>query len=147
MAAGTVEIPIELAEAIVDLGRRLVPFIASGAGEGAPHTETFVNVPGQGPWTRKNVVDFKAAIARYAGASAVLNFAAEHPDEEVKYTVILDANPQLEHKRVAAELGAMSKVARKVVGEKMWPLYAWQASDGVMRYRMPAAIAIWWKGA
>ena len=103
--------------------------------------------PGQGPWWRKNVVDFKAATARYAGASAVLGFAADHPDEEVKHRDILKANPHLEHRQVAAELGAMSKVARKVIGEKMWPLYAWQASDGDMRYRLPAAIADWWKEA
>lgn len=146
MATKTVEIPVELAEAIVDLGKRLLPFVTAGVGEPGTYTETFVNVSGQGPWTRKNVVDFKEAIARYAGATAVLNFAAAHPDEEVKYTDILKESG-LETRQVAAELGAMSKTARKVVGEKMWPLSAWQASDGEMRYRMPAVVADWWKQA
>lgn len=145
MAQKTVEIPVELAEAIVDLGKRLVPYIATGTGAGVAG-KTFVNVPGQGPWTRKNVVDFKSAIARLKGATAVLNFAASHPDEEVKYTDIIEEHG-LDSRQVAAELGAMSKVARKVVGEKMWPLYAWQASDGVMRYRMPALVADWWRQA
>jgi hypothetical protein len=64
----------------------------------------------------------------------------------VKYTDILSANPELDPKKVRAELGAMTKVAGKLIGEKKWPLQAWQDStDGVMRYRMPAAIAAWWR--
>ena len=147
MSGQSVEIPVELAQAIVELGRRLVPYVRTGTGA-EPTGERFVNVPGQGPWTRKHLVAFKEAIKRYPGAMAVLDFAADHPEEGVKYTDILEANRKLHSRQVAAELGAMSKVARKVMGEKMWPLSAWQdSSDDVMRYRMPAVIADWWKQA
>ncbi len=72
---------------------------------------------------------------------------SDHPKRHHLDTDILAANSKLEPRQVAAELGAMSKVARKVVGEKMWPFSAWQASDGVMRYRMQAVVADWWKQA
>jgi hypothetical protein len=150
MSEETVEIPVDLAQEIVELGRKLVPYVGSRAASvSLPQPEDVaVQVQGQGktPWTRRQLADFKDAVARLTGATAVLSFAAQHPDEVVKYTDILSANPELDPKKVRAELGAMTKVAGKLIGEKKWPLQAWQDStDGVMRYRMPAAIAAWWR--
>ena len=45
--------------------------------------------------------------------------------------------------QIRSKLGAISKVARKLFGNKVWPVRRRQGSEGVMRYFMPEGIAEW----
>jgi hypothetical protein len=61
----------------------------------------------------------------------------------------IDARSGLSDKQVAAELGAMSKLSRKLFdGAKIWPIRWWQdASDNITRYVKHPRIAEWWRAA
>lgn len=146
MDEAMVEVPLSLAREIVGLSQRLARYVP---GRPDPDLEScYVKGQGQTPWTEKQVIQFKAAIAHLAGATAVVDFVAASPDEVVSYERFLKDNSDLDPNRVRGELSAMTKLSGRAIGEKKWPMEAWQdSSDGVMRYRMPAVVADWWKQA
>jgi hypothetical protein len=72
-----------------------------------------------------------------------LEYAAENAGQEVNYRDFLQRSEWTDT-QVRAELGAISKVSRKLFGNKVWPVRTRQGSDGVMRYFMPEGIAEWW---
>lgn len=88
-----------------------------------------------------------AELARQYGVDRkLLQFAAENAGTEVNYRAFIERSSWSDVK-VRSELGAVSKVARKLFGSKVWPVRTRQGSDGVMRYFMPPAIAeLWRKG-
>jgi hypothetical protein len=148
-----VAIPVSLAQAIVDLGRQLVPFLAAeepGHGAERPDSEEalVVTVPGQGDWTQQHIELMRPEVMRLPGAVALLNVAAEHPDAVVTYSQVKD-RAELESNALRAQLSAMTKGIRRAMGSNAkWPLQAWQdAETGEMRYRMPRGIADWWRAA
>lgn len=140
----TVAIPVSVAEEILGLAKRLLPFMTS-SGPWAGTDEEAVDVPRQARWTRRMIEQLKKAVTRYPGAFAVLDAAAALPDEPVRLdTVAQDSGIPV--RQIAAELGAMSKLARRLFGgRKIWPMEVWQGPDNISRYRMPRRVAEWWR--
>jgi hypothetical protein len=104
-----------------------------------------VAVPGNGEWTRDMVRQLKDSL-HYPGPRAMLDMTAERPGEPVRFAEVLERSGR-SAKQVAAELGAMSKLARRLFdGQKVWPVTWSQASDG-SRYVMKSRIAAWWREA
>lgn len=97
----------------------------------------------QGSWTHSMVEQFRREIEPYPEALGLLSFAAENAGTEVNYRDFLERSARTDT-QVRSELGAISKVARKLFGNKVWPVRTRQGSDGVMRYFMPEGIAQWW---
>jgi len=100
-----------------------------------------VYVPNQGDWTQDMVVRLKKSLT-YPAAITLLDMAAAKPNKEIKFPEI-GARSGLSDKQVAAELGAMSKLSRKLFdGQKIWPIRWWQdASDNITRYVMHPRMA------
>lgn len=153
----TVGIPISLAQEIVELGRKLVPYLAATPeapdpaverASASPDMTTAVAWSGQPPWTRAEIELIRPEMKRLRGAVALLDVAAEHADDVVTYSQVVERSG-LEHNELRAQLSAMTKAIRRVLGSKAkWPLHAWQdAATGEMHYRMARQIADWWKEA
>lgn len=97
----------------------------------------------QGSWTEAMLQQFRREIYPYPAAVELLNFAADNAGTEVDYRAFVERS-NWSDVQVRSELGAISKVARRLFGKKVWPVRTRQGSDGVMRYFMPRGIAEWW---
>ena len=129
----------ELLEKFVQLAREIEPFVERHAGD-----SIYIDYR-QGSWTRAMVDQFRREIYLYPSAVELLQFAAENSGQEVNFRDFLHQTTWPDS-QVRSELGAISKVARKLFGKKIWPLRTRQGSDGVMRYLMPEGIGQWWMG-
>lgn len=90
---------------------------------------------------------FRREIYPYPAAVELLQYAAQNAGVEVSYRDFIQQSSWSDV-QVRTELGAISKIARRLFGKKVWPVRTRQGSDGVMRYFMPNGIAEWWmKGA
>ncbi|MGH2634865.1 MAG: hypothetical protein ACRDHU_01760 [Actinomycetota bacterium] len=135
-------------EAVIALLRRALPFVQQSVGGVVlPGAEETVYVQGQGEWTQGMVQRLKEALT-YPAPVTLLDMTAATPDQTVKFTDLCE-RAGLPPKQVAAELGAMSKLSRKLFdGEKIWPIRWWQdSSDNITRYVMQRRIAEWWRQA
>lgn len=122
---------------LADLAREIEPYVNA-------HSEESVYIDyRQGSWSPAMLAQFQREIHPYPAAVGLLRFAAQHAGVEVTYRDFL-AQSQWNDVKVRTELGAISKVARKLFGKKVWPVRTRQGSDGVMRYFMPEGIAEWW---
>ncbi len=119
--------------------RRLLEELASYLGESEPT----VAVAGNGTWTATMVRQLRQEISGYPGATAVVDYAADHAGQVVSLTEIAESC-KVPRNRIASDLGAMSKAARRLFGHKVWPLRAMQTS-AEMNYLMQPEIAVWWK--
>lgn len=122
----------------VQLAAELEPYLRDEA-EG----RIYIDVR-QGSWTAAMLAQLRREIYPYPAAVELFQFAAENAGVEVSYRDFLQQSSWTDT-QVRAELGAISKVSRKLFGDKVWPVRTRQGSDGVMRYFMPAGIAEWWK--
>jgi hypothetical protein len=127
----------ELLQRIVQLGREVEPYLLQPADD-----SIYIDYR-QGSWTASMLEQFRREIYPYPAAVELLQFAAENAGQEVNYRDFLQKSSSSDT-QVRAELGAISKVARKLFGKKVWPVRTRQGSDGVMRYFMPEGIAEWW---
>lgn len=127
----------QLLRKVVQLAREIEPYLEDQAAD-----SIYIDVR-QGSWTRSMLEQFRREIHPYNGAVELLQFAAENAGTEVNFRDFLSQS-SLTDRQVRSELGAISKVARKLFGKKVWPVRTRQGSDGVMRYFMPEAIAEWW---
>lgn len=127
----------ELLARIVQLAREVEPYLQARAGE-----SVYIDFR-QGSWTAAMVEQFGREIYHYPAAVGLLQYAADHAGQEVNYRDFI-AQSSWTDTQVRSELGAISKVARKLFGKKTWPVRTRQGSDGVMRYFMPEGIAEWW---
>lgn len=127
----------ELLERIVQLARELEPYVLDHSGD-----SIYIDYR-QGPWTATMLEQFRREIQPYPAAVELLGFAAENAGLEVSYRDFLKQSSSTDV-QIRTELGAISKVARKLFGKKVWPVRTRQGSDGVMRYFMPEGIAEWW---
>ena len=122
---------------VVELAREVEPYLQE-------HAEDSVYIDyRQGSWTPSMLEQFRREIYPYPAAVELLQFAASNAGSEVNYRDFLAASSATDT-QVRSELGAISKVARKLFGKKVWPVRTRQGSDGVMRYFMPEGIAEWW---
>jgi hypothetical protein len=127
----------ELFQRIVQLAREVEPYVRDHHGD-----SIYIDYR-QGSWTASMLERFRREIAPYPAAVELLQFAAENAAQEVNYRDFLQQSSWTDT-QVRAELGAITKVARKLFGSKVWPVRTRQGSDGVMRYFMPEGIAEWW---
>lgn len=127
----------ELLQRFVQLAREVEPYLRHHAVE-----SIYIDYR-QGAWTASMLEQFRREIYPYPAAVELLQFAAAHAGEEVNYRDFLRQSNRTDT-QVRSELGAISKVARKLFGKKVWPVRTRQGSDGVMRYFMPEGIAEWW---
>ena len=129
----------ELLGRFVQLAREVEPYLQSVAGE-----SIYIDLR-QGSWTAAMLEQFRRDIYHYPAALGLLQYAADHAGQEVNYRDFVTQSSWTDT-QVRSELGAISKVARKLFGKKVWPMRTRQGSDGVMRYVMPVGIAEWWIG-
>jgi len=127
----------EVLRKILELAREIEPYIQDQAAD-----SIYIDVR-QGSWTRSMLEQFRREISPYDGAVELLRYAADNAGTEVNFREFLSQSA-LTDRQVRSELGAISKVARKLFGRKSWPVRTRQGSDGVMRYFMPESIAEWW---
>ena len=127
----------ELLQRFVQLAREIEPYIQDQAAD-----SIYIDYR-QGSWTASMLEQFRREIYPYPAAVELLQFAAEYAGKEVGYRDFLQRTSWTDV-QVRSELGAISKVARKLFGNKVWPVRTRQGSDGVMRYFMPEGIAEWW---
>jgi hypothetical protein len=127
----------DLLERFVLLAREVEPFLQDLVAD-----SIYVDYR-QGSWTAAMLEQFRREIYPYPAAVELLQFAAENAGTEVNYRDFLQQASGTDT-QVRSELGAISKVARKLFGKKVWPVRTRQGSDGVMRYFMPKGIAEWW---
>jgi len=127
----------ELLQRFVQLAREIEPYIQDQAAD-----SIYIDYR-QGAWTASMLEQFRREIYPYPAAVELLQFAAENAGKEVGYRDFLQRTSWTDV-QVRSELGAISKVARKLFGNKVWPVRTRQGSDGVMRYFMPEGIAEWW---
>ena len=126
----------DLFQRVVELAREIEPYL--------DHADDGVYIDfKQGSWTATMLEQFRREIYPYPAAVELLQFAAENADQEVNYREFLQQSSWTDT-QVRSELGAISKVARRLFGKKVWPVRTRQGSDGVMRYFMPVGIAEWW---
>jgi hypothetical protein len=129
----------ELFHKVVQLAREIEPYLDD-------HAEDSIYIDfKQGSWTSAMLEQFRREIYPYPAAVELLQFAAENAGSEVNYRSFLQQSSWTDT-QVRSELGAISKVSRKLFGNKVWPVRTRQGSDGVMRYFMPEGIADWWLG-
>lgn len=147
MAELTSEELASVGEAFLALVRKVLPLASQPIAGKVPREIETIYVPNQGEWTRDMVARLKETLS-YPAAVVLLDMAAERPDEEIKFTEVV-ARSGLPARQVAAELGAMSKLSRKLFdGRKIWPLRWWQdATDNITRYVMHRRVAEWWRSA
>lgn len=126
-----------LLQRFVQLAKEIEPYLQVSEGE-----SIYIDYR-QGAWTEGMLEQFRREITLYPAAVGLLSFAAENPGVEVNYRDFL-ALASWTDTQVRSELGAISKVARKLFGNKVWPVRTRQGNDGVMRYCMPPGIAEWW---
>ena len=127
----------ELLQRIVHLAHEVEPYVQDHAGD-----SIYIDYR-QGSWTAAMLEQFRREIYPYPAAVELMQFAAENAGLEVNFRDFLKQSSWTDT-QVRSELGAISKVARKLFGNKVWPVRTRQGSDGVMRYFMPKGIAEWW---
>lgn len=127
----------ELFQKVVQLAREIEPYLEDHAGE-----SIYIDFK-QGSWTSAMLEQFRREIYPYPAAVELLQFAAANAGSEVNYRSFLQQSLWTDT-QVRSELGAISKVSRKLFGNKVWPVRTRQGTDGVMRYFMPEGIADWW---
>lgn len=127
----------DLLQRFLQLARELEPYVQA-RGENSVYIDYR-----QGEWTEAMLAQFRREIYPYPAAVQLLEYAAENAGQEVNYRDFLQRSEWTDT-QVRSELGAISKVARKLFGNKVWPVRTRQGSDGVMRYFMPEGIAEWW---
>ena len=127
----------DLLERFVRLARELEPYVQDHSGD-----SVYIDYR-QGSWTAGMLEQFRREIYPYPAAVELLQFSAANGGVEVSYRDFLTQSSWTDV-QVRSELGAISKIARKLFGKKVWPVRTRQGSDGVMRYLMPEGIAEWW---
>ena len=100
-----------------------------------------VAVPGQGKWT-ESMVEQIFEETPYQGVVALLSQCAERSGEWVAKAEVEEAEG-ISPIQLRNELGAFSKLTRRLFGDPTWPL-EWKKEKGKYFYRMPSPVAAWW---
>lgn len=103
-----------------------------------------VDLGRQGSWRFAMLNDLFPHVEHLPGAMALLDLTAERSPEVVTFGEVLERSG-LSERRQSGDHSRLSWAARRLFDRKTWPLECWQAADGVMHYRMPTAIAEWWR--
>jgi hypothetical protein len=130
-----------MGEAMVQVPRRLIEELLRYV-EAQPEPAVVVDER-QGVWTESMVNEFREEIRRrYTQAAQVFKEAAEGSPEVLRFREFARESG-LEGQQLRAELGAVSKVSRRLFGRVTWPMTVRDTSEG-MTYQMPLEVARWW---
>jgi hypothetical protein len=91
----------------------------------------------------ERMVEQLADELSYPGVAALSARCAGSPREWMVNSAIEDAEG-ISPIQLRNELGALSKLTRRLVGEVTWPVQ-WKKEQGKYRYRMDAQVAQWWR--
>ena len=116
------------------------PSQKAGAG-----TEDTVEVKGQGSWTKAMVAILEADL-EYPATRALFDMAAERAPRPVSFTEAA-GKAGVEVKQLRAELGALSKITKRLFGTKTWPVSVKYGDAGDASYSMDQRLAKWWSEA
>jgi hypothetical protein len=101
-----------------------------------------VTVQGQGPWTEAMVERLEADLG-YKATRTLFTMAAERAPRSVSFTeAVIEAGE--EAKQLRAELGALSKITKRLFGVKTWPFAVKYGDMGEASYSMEPEVAKWW---
>lgn len=103
-----------------------------------------VTVPGQGSWTEAMVTRLADAVS-YRGVLALLDACAQVDGDWVVKSVV-EEDEGISPIQLRNELGALSKLTRRLFGEVKWPV-EWKKEQGKYHYRMAPQMAEWWLSA
>jgi hypothetical protein len=103
--------------------------------------EMSVTVQGQGEW-REQMVRSLADQLSYPGVAALFDHCAAAPGDWVNKATVEEAEG-ISPYQLRNELGALSKLTRRLFGEVIWPL-EWKKDHGKYHYRMDPQVAQWW---
>jgi hypothetical protein len=95
-------------------------------------------------WTRGKVELLRAELA-YPGARALLDEAAQRAPKSVLLREVSQRTGS-RTEQISAELGAMTKLCKRLFGQDAWPLTVRSSPDGAS-YHMDPEIAQWWRQA
>jgi hypothetical protein len=97
-----------------------------------------------GYWTRGKIELLHAELA-YQGARAVLDEAAHRAPRSVLLREVSEQTGS-RTEQISAELGAMTKLCKRLFGRDVWPVTFRSTADGAS-YQMDPEIAQWWREA
>jgi hypothetical protein len=97
-----------------------------------------------GYWTRGKIELLHAELA-YPGARAVLDEAAHRAPRSVLLREVSERTGR-RTEQISAELGAMTKLCKRLFGRDTWPMTFRSTADGAS-YQMDPEIAQWWRQA
>jgi hypothetical protein len=95
-------------------------------------------------WTRGKVELLHAELA-YPGARAILDEAAQRAPRSVLLREVSERTGS-RSEQISAELGAMTKLCKRLFGRDAWPVTFRSTADGAS-YQMDPEIAQWWRQA
>ena len=95
-------------------------------------------------WTRGKVELLHAELA-YPGARALLDEAARRTPKSVSL-LEMSQRTSSRTEQLSAELGAMTKLSKRLFGQDAWPMTVRSSPDGAT-YHMDPEIAEWWRQA
>jgi hypothetical protein len=95
-----------------------------------------------GYWTRGKIELLHAELA-YPGARAVLDEAAHRAPRSVLLREVSERTGN-RTEQISAELGAMTKLCKRLFGRDSWPVTVRSTADGAS-YQMDPEIAQWWR--
>ena len=97
-----------------------------------------------GYWTRGKIELLYAELT-YPGARALLDEAAHRAPRSVLLREVSERTGN-RAKQISAELGAMTKLCKRLFGRDAWPVTVRSTADGAS-YQMDPEIAQWWRQA
>jgi hypothetical protein len=101
-----------------------------------------VQVPGQGKWTEA-MVDRLEIDFGYKATRMLFTMMAERAPRSVSFTEAV-TEVGVERNKLRGELAALSKITKRLFGEKTWPC-SWKTSEtGEIVYWMEPEVAKWW---
>lgn len=100
-------------------------------------------------WTSERLSLLRSQL-RYQGARQALDLAAREAPRPVPITQVERETPSRTAREIAADLGALTKLCRKLFGRKSWPMRAvemWAKDENkwCMHYVMSSDVAERWK--
>jgi hypothetical protein len=103
------------------------------------------DVEGQGPW-QPAMVNRLHSTLRLEGVIAVLDACAISPGTDVPMLEVA-TSIGMPPKQLAAQMGSLSKVTKKLFGRITWPISVRYQDGGQAIYFMNRTVAVWWLSA
>ncbi|MFF3947153.1 hypothetical protein ACFYYN_20320 [Streptomyces sp. NPDC001902] len=113
-------------------------------------TDTAIDLGRQGLWTRAQLALLWSKVNHLPGVRALFEATAEHPDEKVRFTDILQRSG-LPERQQSSEHAALSRISGQLFKEKRWPIENSQGGidnatgKAEMLYWMDSRVAAWWR--